>query len=80
MYRYSVTSNDGSILYVADKLVVDNDGPHGAYEKEGEIALQRGLHKIELSYFQAGGGKALKVSMKNSSTKKVEISENILTF
>ena len=80
VYRFSVTSNDGSLLYVADKLVVDNDGPHGAYEKEGEIALQRGLHKIELSYFQAGGGKALKVSMKNSSTKKVEISENILTF
>ena len=48
VYRFSETSNDGSCLYVADKIVVDNDGRHGAYEKEGEIALKAGLHKIEL--------------------------------
>jgi len=80
VYRFGVTSNDGSRLYIADKLVVDNDGPHGAYEKEGEIALKSGWHKIELLYYQAGGGKALKVSVKNSETKKSEISENILKY
>ncbi len=80
VYRFSVTSNDGSRLYVADKLVVNNDGLHGTYEKEGEIALQKGWHKIELLYFQAGGGKALKVFMKNSQTKKTEISESILLY
>ena len=80
IYRFSLLSNDGSRLYVADKLVVDNDGPHGAYEKEGEIALKAGWHKIELLYFQAGGGKALKVSVKNSKTKKREILENILNY
>ena len=78
IYRFSLLSNDGSRLYVADKLVVDNDGPHGAYEKEGEIALKAGWHKIELLYFQAGGGKALKVSVKNSRARKREISESIL--
>jgi predicted neuraminidase len=78
VYTFSTLSNDGSRLYLADKLVVDNDGQHGAYEKVGEIALQKGWHKIELSYFQAGGGQGLKVFWKNSTTKKTEISENIL--
>ncbi len=78
VYTFYVLSNDGSRLTVADKLVVDNDGLHGAYEKNGEVALKKGLHKIELKYFQAGGGKELKVFMKSTRTKKIEISENIL--
>ncbi len=73
VYTFSVLSNDGSCLSVADNLVVDNDGLHGAYEKKGEIALQKGWHKIELSYFQAGGGKNLKVFWKNSEFKRKEI-------
>ena len=73
VYTFSVLSNDGSRLSISDNLVVDNDGLHGAYEKEGEIALQKGLHKIELSYFQAGGGKNLKVFWKNSEFKRKEI-------
>jgi hexosaminidase len=80
VYMFSVNSNDGSQLYVADKLVVDNDGLHGAYEKEGEIALKIGKHKIELLYFQAGGRKVLNVSIKNKTSEKKEISYNILSF
>lgn len=78
VYMFSVLSNDGSGLFIADKLVVDNDGLHGAYEKEGEIALQKGWHKIYLSYFQAGGGKDLKVYWKSSGFEKREIQANYL--
>lgn len=73
VYVFSVLSNDGSKLYVGNQLIVDNDGPHGAYEKEGEIALKSGFHKIKLAYFQAGGGKALKVFVKNKKSEKIEI-------
>ena len=41
VYTFSVLSNDGSQLKVDNELVVDNDGLHGAYEKSGEIALQK---------------------------------------
>ena len=78
VYTFSVLSNDGSRLFIADRLVVDNDGLHGAYEIAGEIALEKGWHKIGLSYFQAGGGKDLKVYWKSSKTDKVEISESVL--
>ncbi len=79
VYMFSVLSNDGSRLFIADKLVVDNDGLHGANEKEREIALQKGWHKISLSYFQAGGAKDLKVYWKSSGFEKEEIKENVLS-
>ena len=78
VYTFSVLSNDGSQLFIADNLVVNNDGKHGSYEAEGEIALQKGWHKIQLSYFQAGGGKILRVFMKSKGVEKVEIGDNIL--
>jgi hexosaminidase len=79
VYSFSVLSDDGSRLLIDDKLVVNNDGLHGAYEKSGEIALKAGQHKIELLYFQTGGGKALKVSMSNNEILKTEISKEILS-
>jgi hexosaminidase len=79
VYIFSVLSNDGTRLYIDDQLIVENDGWHGPYEKEGAIALQGGLHKIKLLYFQAGAGKALKVFMKSNRSVKKEISDNIFS-
>jgi alpha-L-fucosidase len=59
LYRFSLTSDDGSILRIAGQLVVDNDGLHGAIEKQGAIALQAGLHPIEVSWFNGTGGAEL---------------------
>ena len=78
IYTFSVLSNDGSRLLIADILVVDNDGRHGSYEKEGKIALQAGFHKIELLYFQAGGGEALKVFWQGTGIEKGEIPVSVL--
>ena len=78
VYTFSVNSNDGTKLYVADKLVVDNDGLHGAFEKEGQIALKIGKHKIELLYFQAGGRKTLQVFMKKNGSNKYEVKNDVL--
>ena len=78
VYTFSLLSNDGSCLFLADKLVVDNDGMHGSREKKGEIALQKGWHKIELLYFQAGGGKYLKVIWQGAGIEKQEIPALVL--
>ena len=80
VYTFSVSSNDGSRLYIDDKLVVENDGWHGTYEKEGAIALQVGLHKVKLLYFQSGGEKSLEVFMKSNESIKMEISGSILSY
>ena len=78
VYNFTVSSNDGSRLFIDDNLIVENDGWHGAYEKEGSIALQAGLHKIKLLYFQSGGEKLLEVFMKAPGAEKTEIKADIL--
>ena len=60
-YVFYTSSNDGSILYIDDKLVVDNDGEHGPKQLSGAIDLTKGKHSIRVEYFQSGGSKTLLV-------------------
>ena len=59
LYKLGTNSDDGSLLYVDGRLVVDNGGPHGARYVEGSINLTAGYHDVELRYFQDGGSRAL---------------------
>lgn len=59
MYEFALTSDDGSSLAIGDRVVVDNDGLHGAEERTGMMALRAGAHPFVLRFFQAGGGAAL---------------------
>lgn len=61
-YTFYTTSDDGSMLYIDDQLVVNNDGLHGAIEKSGTIGLKAGKHAISVSFFQQYGDKVLAVN------------------
>lgn len=61
LYRFALTSDDGSKLWIDGKLVVDNDGLHGSEEKRGAAPLAAGLHTIEVVWFNATGGADLKL-------------------
>jgi len=63
VYTFTLSSDDGSRLRIGDVLVIDHDGPHGASEKTGQIALRAGWHPIEVAYFQGGGGRSLELRM-----------------
>jgi len=78
VYTLYSESNDGSLLYLDGKLVVDNDLHHKVQEGIRKVALEKGWHSIKLEYFQMGGGKALRVSWKGPGFKKQEIPENVL--
>jgi len=58
-YRFATTSDDGSRLFVDDRLVVDNSGPHRSETKSGTISLARGSHRVRLEYTQFGGSSEL---------------------
>ena len=73
LYEFSLTSDDGSTLSVADKLVVDNDGAHGVEEKTGMIALERGFHPFVLRYMQGGGGATLTVKVRREGEDWVPV-------
>ena len=59
LYRFLLTSDDGSKLWIDGQLVVDNDGLHGSKQQMGDIGLRKGLHSFELVGFNATGGAEL---------------------
>ena len=61
LYTIYLTSDDGSKLFIDNKLVIDNDGAHGMAEKSCIIKLSAGKHKIGIEYFQGEGGEGLKL-------------------
>jgi len=51
-YTFRLLSDDGSKLYIDNKLVIDNDGLHYPESKLGDVNLSTGDHTIKLEYFQ----------------------------
>merc|ERR1712216_1098263 len=43
-YQFQTRSDDGSLLFVDEHLIVDNDGNHGMRIRNGWIALTKGWH------------------------------------
>jgi len=62
LYTFWTNSDDGSLLYVSDVLIVNNDGIHGTQDATGIANLDIGLVSILLDFYQGGGGSALTVS------------------
>lgn len=77
-YTFYLESNDGSVLFLDDSLLIDNDGPHGDYEISAATSLRRGNHKLTVKYFQMGGRNSLKLSWQGPGFEKTEISAHAL--
>lgn len=54
-YLFNLTSDDGSLLYIDEKLVIDNGGDHSAKTMSQYEHLTKGDHKIEVRYYNAFG-------------------------
>lgn len=78
VYTFSTISDDGSLLFLNDNLLVDNGGKHGMVEKEARVALRKGYHKISLKFFESNGGHGLQVLIGQGNQEKIEIPENML--
>ena len=79
-YRFYISSDDGSQLFINDQLLIDNDGLHGMTEKNGLAALSKGYHKIRVTFFEKGGGDGLIVSWKGPNVEKSEVSSKVLFY
>ncbi len=64
VYTFHLTSDDGSDLRIGGRDVVVHDGLHAAEQKTGPVALEAGPHRIRVRMFQAGGGRALSLSVR----------------
>lgn len=78
MYDFYTISDDGSMLYIDDQLIVNNDGNHGMEERPGKAFLAKGMHKIKVAYYDAGGDNGLNVNYNLQGQNKVKIPAGIL--
>jgi len=78
VYTFHLGCDDGAVLYVAEKLVIDNDGFKWFETKSGKIALKKGLHPIQLNYFQAKYGKGLKLELEGPNMERQSVPDEIL--
>ncbi len=72
-YTFFCASDDGSRLWVDDREVVSNDGPHGVVEKRGTIDLLVGQHPIVVTYYDAGGADHLRLAWSGPGFGKQDI-------
>lgn len=78
IFEFATKSDDGSLLFIADKLVVDNGGNHSAIEKNGMVALKKGWHPITVKFHEATGGGSLVVWFKAPNGKKMVLEGNYI--
>ncbi|MBS1661856.1 MAG: family 20 glycosylhydrolase [Bacteroidetes bacterium] len=73
VYSFYLMCDDGGILRIADREVVNNDGNHAPFEKNGQVALKKGPQKFALDFIEGGGGYVLQLrySFNGSEPKEV---------
>ncbi len=78
VYTFKLISDDGSQLLINSKIVINHDGPHGPEPREGQVALQKGLHKLQVKYFEAGGGETVQLYIRGENMPEKEVSPEML--
>ncbi|MCU7551835.1 family 20 glycosylhydrolase [Chitinophagaceae bacterium LB-8] len=73
IYSFYLTCDDGGILYIGDKEVVNNDGLHSAIQKTGQVALQKGQYPLRLAFIEGGGGFKLELKYGKGNTEAQDI-------
>jgi outer membrane protein OmpA-like peptidoglycan-associated protein len=51
-YSFTLSSDDGSRLWIDGKQIVDDDGTHPTQEAEGKVNLTKGMHSMKVWYYQ----------------------------
>jgi hypothetical protein len=76
IYEFMTKTDDGSILYVDGKEVVNSDGSHAAIVVTGKIALLKGLHTYKLLYIEDYEGESMEWGWRKPSAAKFETIPN----
>lgn len=61
VYAFRLHSDDGSYLFIDDRMVIDNDGKHAPESRSGRLPLAAGEHRIKVRYAQTNDRMALQL-------------------
>jgi hypothetical protein len=54
IYSFSLNSDDGSLLYIDNQLVINNGGSHGPKTESADVFLAQVPHSFEIQFFDVG--------------------------
>ena len=78
IYKFKLSSDDGSVLYIDDKEIIKNDGTHSVQDKIKIVGFDKGLHNFKLLYFDDYYGNELKVTIKSLKMEEQAIPVEML--
>jgi hypothetical protein len=71
VYRFYLTSDDGSEMFLGSTMIIDHDGLHGMTEKaSSNIGLKPGKHRVKINYFESTGGAGIVASSSSTTAAK----------
>ncbi len=66
LHKLAITSDDGSYLWIDDKLVADNGGNHGEITVPAPVAMEAGkTYRLRIEFQQGGGDAAMRLGWKD---------------
>jgi alkaline phosphatase D len=69
-YQIKLSSDDGSKLWIGERLFINNDGSHSQRERHGFARLQKGFHPIKIGYFEDTHSEHLNLNFAKQYDKK----------
>lgn len=72
-YTFRLTSDDGSMLWLDNRVIIDNDGLHGEESRDAVVNLTAGHHTVRVRYFDAGGGQRLLLEWRQPGADDFEV-------
>jgi alpha-L-rhamnosidase len=79
-YTFYLTSDDGSKLYINDKILIVNDGLHGMDTRSASIKLNKGRLPVKIEFFEGSGGEGLMLEYSSGSFKQRVVPTSELYF
>jgi hypothetical protein len=78
VYTFWLEANDGAILYINNRLIIDNDGGHRAQVLDSKIGLKKGWHPVKVDYCQAGLAKSLVLEWEGPGVARQVVPVNVI--
>ena len=78
-YSFATTSDDGSVLLIDNRVVVDNSGEHPRAMRTGKVFLESGEHAFRLHYQNASFASELQASWTPPGEQEHEIPREAFT-
>lgn len=73
-YTFHLGSDDGSKLWIDDKLVIENDGIHPHTTVTKSVEIHKGEHKVVVGIFNGGGEYSLSVEIEGRGLARQPLS------